>query len=166
MERIKLERVMVELEDAGNGQKRLKRLKNGLKPIDVLAELISEENDAFRREYNRDGYDWTVYEEPGDPGERPHLIFVLIDKTAGEDERKPLRRFVLWDKETDKPVPIPLKIPNKPGMRTMARAETLEHVGNFLDFTKMRAKAEERGLEIRHAESWHALEKAARRMEV
>ena len=165
MERIKLERVVVELEDAGNGQKRLKRLKNGLKPMDVLAELISEENDAFRREYNRDGYDWVVYDEPGEPGERPHLIFVLIDKTAGEDERKPLRRFVLWDKETDKPVPIPLKIPNKPGMRTMARADTLEHVGHFLDFTKLRAKAVERGLAIQHAESWHALEKAARRME-
>lgn len=166
MERIKLERVVVELEDAGNGQKRLKRLKNGLKPMDVLAELISEENDAFRREYNRDGYDWVVYDEPGEPGERPHLIFVLMDKTAGEDERKPKRRFVLWDKDTDKPVPIPLKIPNKPGMRTMDRADTLEHVGNFLDFTKLRAKAEARGLEIQHAESWHALEKAARRMEV
>lgn len=166
MENIALEKIMVELEDAGNGQKRLKLLKNGLKPMEVLSELIAAENAAFKAEYKRDGYDWTIYEEPGEPGERPHIIFVLIDKTAGEDERKPLRRFVLWDKETDKPVPKPSKIPHNPGMRTMARSETLEHVGNYLDFTKMRAKAEERGLEIRHAESWHALEKAARMMGV
>lgn len=166
MESIELEKVMVELEDAGNGQKRLKRLKNGLKPMEVLSELIAEQNTAFKRKYKRDGYDWTVYDEPGRPGERPHLIFVLIDKTAGEDERKPLRRFVLWDKETDKPVPVPSQILDKPGMKTMARAETLEHVGNFLDFTKMRAQAEERGLEIRHNTSWQSLEKAMRRMEV
>lgn len=166
MQDVDIEKIMVELEDAGNGQKRLKRLKNGLKPMEVLSELVAEENDAFKREYNRNGFDWTTYEEPGGPGERPHLVFVLIDKTAGDDERKPLRRFILWDKETDKPVPIPSQIPNKAGMRTMARAETLEHVGNFLDFTKMRAKAEERGLEIKHAASWSALDRAMRRMEI
>lgn len=164
METVELERIIVELVDAGNGQQRLKRLKNGNRPMDELADIIAEKNDAFKSIYGRDGFDWGTYEEAGGPGERPHLIFVLYSKEV-EDERIPIRRFVLWDEKEDKPVPIPLKVPHKPGMRAMARADTLEHVGNFLDFSKMRAEAEERGLKIQHTASWDALEKAKRRME-
>jgi hypothetical protein len=163
MENIKLEKVLVDVEDIGDGRQKLKRLKNGLHPIDVLSELISEENDAFRAEYGRDGCDWGTYEQPGEPGERPHLVFVLYSRETGE--RVPVRRFILWNRETDTPIPIPVKIPKKPGMRTMDRRDTLEHVSNFLDFKQMEAKAEARGLELRAADSWRAMEKAKRRME-
>ena len=165
METVDLERIIVKVENVGNGQKRLKRLKNGNRPMDELADIIAEKNEAFKNEYGRDGFDWSTYEEAGAPGERAHLIFVLYSKEV-EGERIPIRRFVLWDEKEDKPVPIPLKVPNKPGMRMMAREDTLEHVGNFLDFSKMRAEAEERGLKIQHTASWDALERAKRRMEI
>lgn len=163
MENIKLEKVMVELEDTDDGRKKLKRLKNGLHPIEVLAEIIAEDNDAFRQQYGRDLLDWGAYEEKGEDGERPHYIFVLYSRETGE--KVPIRRFILWNQKEDKPVPIPQKVLGKPGMRTMARKDTLEHAGNYLDFTKMRAKAEERGLHIQSTASWNCLEKAKRRMD-
>jgi hypothetical protein len=163
MENIKIEKVMVELEDTDDGRKKLKRLKNGLHPIEVLGEIIAEDNDAFRRQYGRDLLDWGSYEERGEDGERPHYVFVLYSRETGE--KVPIRRFILWNQKEDKPIPIPEKVLGKPGMKTMARKDTLEHAGNYLDFTKIRARAEERGLHIQSSASWNVLEKAKRRME-
>lgn len=163
MKGVKINKVYVELEETEDGRKKIKLLKNGLHPIDVLAELISAQNEEFKALYNRELCDWGQYDEPGEPGERPHMVFVLYSRETGE--RIPVQRFILWDEKTDKPVPIPQKILNQPGKRTMDRRDTLQHVSNFLDFKRMEADAQAKGLRMRQQASWKILESAKSRME-
>lgn len=163
MKETDIERVFVELEETEDGRKRLKRSKSGQRPMDILAEILAEQEAEFKKLYNRDLFQWGTYDEPGEPGERPHIIFVLYSLETGE--KVPVRRFIMWDAKEDKPVPIPQPILKHPGRRSMDRADTLEHVGNFLDFKKMERAAEERGLHLQKVAAGRVLQKAQDRME-
>jgi hypothetical protein len=105
--------------------------------------------------------EWSVHQEPGERGERPHDVATLFTTDTGE--RVPERKFVLVDRATNRPVQIPLKRPD--GQKTMSRRDALEHVGNIIDFEAVRVETQRRGAEIRASTSWNALEKMKKNAE-
>ena len=162
MKAIQIEEILVDLEETKDGRQKVKRLAGGAHPMDILGQVLSEANEEYKAANNgTDLIDWGVYDEPGEPGERPHNVAVLYSKEMGD--RTPIRKFIMVDRETNRPVQIPIKMLH--GEKTMARRDTLEHVGKVLDYEAMKAESKRRGLEIRSSASWNALEKMKRNAE-
>lgn len=163
MENIPLKKILVDLEDTEDGCKRIKRLENGSHPLDALSEALAEVDAEYKEKFSKDLFQWGTYWDNSAKDTRPSKVFVLYSMETGE--KKPIMRFVLWDRATDKPVPKPSRVPGKNGMRTMARQDSVEHIGNFLDWKKVEKKWAERKLEVRAANSWDVLERAKHELE-
>lgn len=160
MENIPLRKILVDLEDTEDGGKRIKLLDNGLHPLDVVAETLAEVNADYQEKFDADLFQWGTYWDKSAKGDRPHKVFVLYSLESGE--KVPIRRFILWNKNTDKPITKPSRVPNKNGMMTMAKRDTVDHIGNFLDWKKIEKKMEAKQVHLRAANSWDVLERAKR----
>ena len=156
MENIPIEEIVVDLEETDNGQQRIKRLKGGAHPLDILGQVFSEENEKYKAANNGAPLlEWGIHREPGKPGERPHDVAIIY--SIATNERVALRKFILVDRATNRPIQVPQKMPN--GHKNMARVDTLEHVGKVLDFEAMKAESIRRGVELRASATWTALER-------